>query len=125
MGDIRSHRRTATEYAQAFSDLEPPLSRKAAVVEASRCLFCYDAPCVEACPTGIDIPRFIRGIQTDNVRGAALAILDANILGGTCARDCPTEILCEGSCVRLDQDYEPLDQRFRPISAGDDRERRP
>ncbi|HEX2528632.1 MAG TPA: NAD(P)-dependent oxidoreductase [Geminicoccus sp.] len=108
MGDIRSHRRTADDYAKAFADLEPPLSRKAAIVEASRCLFCYDAPCVEACPTSIDIPRFIRGIQTDNVRGAAMTILDANILGGTCARVCPTEILCEGSCVRLDQDHEPV-----------------
>lgn len=108
MGDIASHRRTAEEYARAFSDLKPPLARKAALVEAARCLFCYDAPCVEACPTGIDIPRFIRGIQTDNVQGAATTILDANILGGTCARVCPTEILCEGACVRLDQDYEPV-----------------
>jgi dihydropyrimidine dehydrogenase (NAD+) subunit PreT len=108
MSNIAGHRLTAEEYAKAFSDLTPPLSRKAAIVEASRCLFCYDAPCVEACPTGIDIPRFIRGIQTDNVRGAATTILDANILGGTCARVCPTEILCEGSCVRLDQDHEPV-----------------
>ncbi|WP_027133278.1 NAD(P)-dependent oxidoreductase [Geminicoccus roseus] len=108
MSDIAGHRLTAEEYARGFADLAPPLSRKAALVEASRCLFCYDAPCVEACPTGIDIPRFIRGIQTDNVRGAAMTILDANILGGTCARVCPTEILCEGSCVRLDQDHEPV-----------------
>ena len=108
MGDIAGHRRSAEEYATAFADLTPPLSKKAAVVEASRCLFCFDAPCVEACPTAIDIPRFIRGIQTGNVRGAATTILDANIMGGTCARVCPTEILCEGACVRLDQDHEPV-----------------
>ena len=108
MSDIAGHRLSPADYAEAFADLTPPLSRKTALVEASRCLFCYDAPCVEACPTGIDIPRFIRGIQTDNVRGAATTILDANILGGTCARVCPTEILCEGACVRLDQDHEPV-----------------
>jgi dihydropyrimidine dehydrogenase (NAD+) subunit PreT len=108
MSDIAGHRLSPADYAEAFADLTPPLSRKSALVEASRCLFCYDAPCVEACPTGIDIPRFIRGIQTDNVRGAATTILDANILGGTCARVCPTEILCEGACVRLDQDHEPV-----------------
>ena len=108
MGDIAGYRLPAEEYAPAFADLTPPLSKKAAVVEASRCLFCYDAPCVEACPTAIDIPRFIRGIQTGNVRGAATTILDANIMGGTCARVCPTEILCEGACVRLDQDHQPV-----------------
>ena len=108
MSDIAGHRLSPADYAEAFADLTPPLSRKTALVEASRCLFCYDAPCVEACPTGINIPRFIRGIQTDNVRGAATTILDANILGGTCARVCPTEILCEGACVRLDQDHEPV-----------------
>ena len=106
--DIATHRLTAEQYACGFADLEPPLERKAAMVEAARCLFCYDAPCIEACPTGIDIPRFIRGIQTDNVKGAATTILSANILGGTCARVCPTEILCEGACVRNHQDHEPV-----------------
>lgn len=78
----------------------PPLTRRQAAVEASRCYFCHDAPCLEACPTGIDIPGFIRAISTGNLRGAAVTILDENIMGGMCARVCPTEILCEHACVR-------------------------
>lgn len=99
--DIRAGRLTAAAYEANFADLVPPLSGQAAAVEAARCYFCHDAPCVEACPTGIDIPRFIRGIHTGNLKGAAATILDANIMGGTCARVCPTEILCEGACVRM------------------------
>ncbi len=95
-------------YAANFDDLNPPLDRRAALVEASRCYFCHDAPCIAACPTGIDIPAFIRGIQTDNVKGAALEILEANIMGGACARVCPTEILCEGACVRTAQEGKPV-----------------
>jgi len=82
-----------------FSDLHPPLDAAQAGVEAARCLFCYDAPCVNACPTGIDIPKFIHQIRTDNIAGSATTILSENILGGTCARACPTETLCEAVCV--------------------------
>ena len=107
--DIRAGRRSAADYAQAFSDAAPRLSRTQALVEAERCLYCYDAPCVAACPTGIDVPAFIRRIGDDNLRGAARAILDANPLGGTCARACPTEVLCEQACVRTAQQGKPVE----------------
>ena len=86
--------------AEQFSDLAPPLNARQAALEASRCLYCYDAPCVNACPSDIDIPSFIRNIHQENVQGAAQKILEANILGGSCARVCPTEILCQQACVR-------------------------
>jgi len=86
--------------ASHFTDLAPPLSARQAVLESSRCLYCYDAPCVNACPSDIDIPSFIRNIQQENVQGAAQKILSANILGGSCARVCPTEVLCQQACVR-------------------------
>jgi glutamate synthase (NADPH/NADH) small chain len=92
-----------------FAESQPPLTLAQAVVAADRCYFCYDAPCVEACPTGIDVPGFIRGISTGNLRGAAHKILDANIFGGSCARVCPTEILCERACVRTAECGEPVD----------------
>jgi dihydropyrimidine dehydrogenase (NAD+) subunit PreT len=82
-----------------FRDYKPELSRDQAVAEANRCLFCTDAPCVKACPTHIDIPQFIRKIATDNVKGSARTIFDANILGMSCARVCPVEVLCVGDCV--------------------------
>ncbi|MEQ8347651.1 MAG: NAD(P)-dependent oxidoreductase [Sneathiellaceae bacterium] len=106
--DIAAHRLPAEDYAANFADVKPPLTRRKALVEASRCHFCHDAPCVTACPTGIDIPRFIRGIATDNVRGAALTILEANIMGAACARVCPTEVLCEEVCVREAQEGKPV-----------------
>ena len=90
----------AATLAGHFTDLAPPLTQRQAEVEASRCLYCYDAPCVNACPSEIDIPSFIRNIHQDNVQGAAQKILSANILGGSCARVCPTEILCQQACVR-------------------------
>lgn len=86
--------------ASNFSDLHPPLTQRQAIIESQRCLYCFDAPCVEACPSDIDIPSFIRQISENNINGAAETILEANILGGSCARVCPTEILCERSCVR-------------------------
>jgi glutamate synthase (NADPH/NADH) small chain len=92
-----------------FADAHPPLTAAQAVVAANRCYFCYDAPCIEACPTGIDIPNFIRGIATGNIAGAAKTILEANIFGGSCARVCPTEILCERACVRTAESGEPVD----------------
>lgn len=82
-----------------FAELHPPITPAEAVVEASRCLYCFDAPCTRACPTHIDVPRFIRQILHRDPVGAANTILDANILGGSCARVCPTEVLCEGACV--------------------------
>lgn len=88
------------ELAAQFTDLAPPLTARQAALEAARCLYCYDAPCMNACPTGIDVAGFIRNIQDQNIDGAAYGILKANIFGGSCARVCPTEILCEQSCVR-------------------------
>jgi glutamate synthase (NADPH/NADH) small chain len=97
---IRDNRLTPAEYAQNFSDIHPPFeTRDAALVDANRCLFCYDAPCTKSCPTGIDVPKFIKQITTDNLRGSAQTILNANILGGGCSRVCPVEKLCEGACV--------------------------
>lgn len=103
-------KRTAEDYARCFADIKPPLSRDAAMTEANRCLYCYDAPCIAACPTDIDIPTFIKKIATDNVKGSARVILESNIMGGTCARVCPVEILCEGACVYNDiPEAEPID----------------
>ncbi len=106
--EIAAGRLTGREYEDNFDDIKPPLDRRRALIEASRCYFCYDAPCVEACPTGIDIPSFIRKISTDNVKGAAIDILQPNILGGACARVCPTEELCEEACVRSTQENKPV-----------------
>jgi dihydropyrimidine dehydrogenase (NAD+) subunit PreT len=106
--DIAASRLPAEQLARNFDDVAPPLDRQGALLAAARCYYCYDAPCIRACPTGIDIPTFIRGIATDNLRGAAQTILDANILGGMCARVCPTEILCEGDCVRNLDDDQPV-----------------
>ena len=101
--------------AERFSELEPPLSRREARAEANRCLYCFDAPCIQACPTNIDVPTFIRKISTDNVTGAAVTILEANLMAATCARVCPVEELCEGACV-LGADHKPIEigrlQRF-------------
>lgn len=109
VADIQSHRLSTAELARNFEDIAPPLSAQAAVLAASRCLYCYDAPCIQACPTGINIPSFIRRISTGNLRGAATDILSANILGGACARVCPTEILCEGACVRHHDEGKPVE----------------
>ena len=91
-------------YEANFADLHPPLSGNEARVESERCLFCFDAPCVAACPTSIDIPLFIRQISTGHALPAAKTILDANIMGGMCARVCPTETLCEQACVRMESE---------------------
>lgn len=106
--DIRPNRLGHDQLAQRFADAAPRLTRTQALVEAERCLYCHDAPCATACPTGIDIPSFIRRIAEDNLRGAARAILSANPLGGTCARVCPTEELCEQVCVRSTQQGKPV-----------------
>ncbi len=91
-----------------FEDYKLPLSRDQAMVEANRCLFCTDAPCINACPTRIDIPQFIRKISTDNIKGSARTIFDANILGMSCARVCPVEVLCVGACVYNHKDAPPI-----------------
>jgi glutamate synthase (NADPH/NADH) small chain len=107
--DIRSHRLDKNELARNFADLHPPLSRSEALIEADRCYFCYDAPCTTACPTGIDIPGFIQKIRSDNIRGSAHTILMENIMGGMCARVCPTEVLCEEACVRNTHEEKPVE----------------
>ncbi|WP_028228289.1 NAD(P)-dependent oxidoreductase [Paraburkholderia ferrariae] len=106
--DVAAGRLSAEQLGCNFADVAPPLSVDAAIVAADRCHYCYDAPCIAACPTGIDIPSFIRKIGNGNLKGAARDILSANPLGGMCARVCPTEILCEGACVRNHQDGEPV-----------------
>jgi len=95
------------EIAKALAEQLPPLPANAAAVEADRCLYCYDAPCTHACPTHIDIPRFIKKIASGNLRGSAETIYSANLLGATCARVCPVQELCEGACV-LGSDHKPI-----------------
>ncbi|MBC7535009.1 MAG: NAD(P)-dependent oxidoreductase [Ferruginibacter sp.] len=97
---IKSNRLTTEQYKQNFSDIHPPFeSHGAALVEANRCLFCYDAPCIKACPTSINVPKFIKQITTDNIKGSAHTIFLSNIMGAGCSKVCPVEKLCEGSCV--------------------------
>ncbi len=97
------------EYERNFSDISPPLTRQQALLEAARCLFCYDAPCIKACPTRIDVPSFIKKIVTGNLKGSARVILSANILGESCGRVCPTEVLCEGACVMNKEGQKPIE----------------
>ena len=105
---LRAGRLDAGALAANFSDAHPPLSAGQALVEAARCYYCHDAPCIEACPTAIDIPAFIARIADGNLRGSAETILSANIFGAACARVCPTEILCERACVRTAQEHAPV-----------------
>ena len=106
--DIQAGRLSAAGYATAFADATPRFTNAQAVLEAERCLYCYDAPCATACPTSIDVPSFIKRIADGNLRGSARAILEANPLGGMCARVCPTENLCEAVCVRNTQEGKPV-----------------
>ena len=99
------------DVAARFGDLHPAFDRQAAVPEANRCLFCFDAPCMTACPTHIDVPRFIKKIATGNLAGSAKTILEANVLGASCSRACPVEVLCEGACV-LHRDGQEADPRL-------------
>jgi len=94
--------------AANMADYKPPYKPQEALLEASRCLFCFDAPCIQACPTGIDVPSFIKKIASGNLTGAARTILNANVLGASCARVCPTQVLCEGACVMLDREGDPV-----------------
>ncbi|MBB6561037.1 glutamate synthase (NADPH/NADH) small chain [Acidovorax soli] len=106
---LHAARLNLADYAVRFGDAHPPLTRPQALIEAERCYYCHDAPCATACPTGIDIPSFIHRIAQDNNRGAARAILEANPLGGMCARVCPTEVLCEQACVRNANEDKPVE----------------
>jgi glutamate synthase (NADPH/NADH) small chain len=97
---IASNRLSKEDYEKNFSDIHPPFETPdAALVDANRCLFCYDAPCTKSCPTGIDVPKFIKQITTDNIKGSAHTIFNSNIMGAGCSKVCPVEKLCEGSCV--------------------------
>lgn len=97
---IVNNRLSKEQYAENFSDIHPPFeTADAALVEANRCLFCYDAPCMKSCPTGIDVPKFIKQIATDNIKGSAHTIFISNIMGAGCSKVCPVEKLCEGACV--------------------------
>ncbi len=107
---IKNNRLTESQYAENFSDIHPPFENKeATLAEANRCLFCYDAPCIKGCPTSIDIPKFIKQITTDNIKGSANTIFISNIFGGGCSRVCPVEKLCEGNCVYNLLDEKPVE----------------
>ena len=109
---IQNNRLTKEQYDQNFSDIHPPFeTQDAALVEANRCLFCYDAPCMKSCPTGIDVPKFIKQITTDNIKGSAHTIFVSNIMGAGCSKVCPVEKLCEGACV-----YNLMDEEAIPIA---------
>ena len=107
-GTSVSGRLTPQQLARNFADANPPLSPNQALIESDRCYFCFDAPCTTACPTGIDIPSFIRKIATGNLKGSAHDILQQNMMGAVCARVCPTEVLCEGACVRNTHEHKPV-----------------
>ena len=100
---------TPEQLEENFADINPPLTPSLALEAASRCLFCYDAPCIKACPTEINIPQFIRQILTQNLMGAARTILSANVLGHSCGRVCPTSVLCEGACVLNAEGKKPVE----------------
>jgi dihydropyrimidine dehydrogenase (NAD+) subunit PreT len=97
------------QYEQNFADIKPAMTSRQAAIESARCLYCFDAPCTMACPTSIDVPAFIQKISTGNLRGSARVILSANILGHSCGRVCPTEVLCEGACVMHEKGEQPIE----------------
>ena len=106
---ITNNRLTNEQYAENFSDIHPPFeTTDAALVEANRCLFCYDAPCMKSCPTGIDVPKFIKQIATENIKGSAHTIFVSNIMGAGCSKVCPVEKLCEGACVYNFMEEKPI-----------------
>ena len=109
---VKNNRLTEAEYQVNFSDIHPAYTNSnAALVDANRCLFCYDAPCTKVCPTSIDVPKFIKQITTGNIKGSAHTIFNSNILGASCSKVCPVEKLCEGSCV-----FNLLDEAPIPIA---------
>lgn len=106
---IQNNRLTTEQYEQNFADIHPPFeTNDAAIVEANRCLFCYDAPCTKLCPTSINIPKFIKQITTENIKGSAHTIFQSNIMGAGCSKVCPVEKLCEGACVYNNMDETPI-----------------
>lgn len=106
---ITNNRLSPEEYRQNFSDIHPPFeTADAALVEANRCLFCYDAPCMKSCPTSIDVPKFIKQISSGNIKGSAHTIFQSNIMGAGCSKVCPVEKLCEGACVYNLMEEEPI-----------------
>jgi glutamate synthase (NADPH/NADH) small chain len=106
---ISNNKLSQQQYAENFSDIHPPFeTHNAALVEANRCLFCYDAPCIKSCPTGINVPKFIKQITSDNIKGSAHTIFLSNIMGAGCSKVCPVEKLCEGSCVFNLMDEPPI-----------------
>jgi len=106
---IKHNRLSSEQYAENFSDIHPPYeSITAAKVDANRCLFCYDAPCMKSCPTSIDVPKFIKQIATENIKGSAKTIFSSNIMGAGCSKVCPVEKLCEGACVYNLLEEEPI-----------------
>lgn len=106
---ISDNRLSQEGYSASFQDIHPPFENyTAAAVEANRCIFCYDAPCMKSCPTSIDVPKFIKQISTENIKGSAHTIFSANIMGGGCSKVCPVEKLCEGACVYNLLEEEPI-----------------
>ncbi len=109
---IKNNRLSKEQYAENFADIHPPYENiTAAKVDANRCLFCYDAPCMKSCPTSIDVPKFIKQITTENIKGSAKTIFSSNIMGAGCSKVCPVEKLCEGACV-----YNLLEEKPIPIA---------
>ena len=110
MVPIQEHALTK-QLQRNFVELTSKMTKNQAIEEANRCLYCYDAPCIKACPTSIQIPNFIKKIASGNMKGSATTILEANPIGASCARVCPTEELCEGACV--------LNSTTKPIKIGE------
>ena len=119
MGDFQKPT-TTEEFHSNFAQIKPLMDVNMAYYESSRCLFCYDAPCIKACPTGIDIPLFIKQINSNNLTGAARTIYSSNYFGHICGKVCPTEVLCEGACVYNDQNVKPIEiGRLQSHAASD------
>lgn len=106
---LQSNRLAEKDFITNFSDIHPPYEQdEGALIEASRCINCYDAPCTKSCPTSIDVPLFIKQITTGNIKGSAKTILTSNIMGAGCSKVCPVEKLCEGACVFNLMEEEPI-----------------
>src|SRR3984885_8493680 len=106
------------QYEKNFAELPPAMTSRQAAVEAASCFYCFDAPCIAACPTHINVPTFIKKISSNNLRGSARVILEANILGHSCGRVCPTEVLCEGACVMHEKKEKPIEIGRRQPTPG-------